>query len=61
MEEFEILKEVLYITSFQNISYAQVEFAFRRRVEYHITNTFLQVTEIRKIMGLNICSVSIET
>ena len=43
LEEYEILKEVLYTTSVKNISHAVVKFAFRRRIEYHVTNTFTQV------------------
>ena len=43
LEEYEIIKEVLHITSLQNISHALVKFAFRRRIEYHLTSTFMQV------------------
>ena len=43
LEEYEILKEVLEITSIRNISHASVKIVFRRRIEYHITNTLLQV------------------
>ena len=43
LEEYEILKEVLYIDTIENKSCAHVKFAFRRRIEYHITNTFTQV------------------
>ena len=43
LEEYEIVKEVLHITSIQNVSHAQVKFAFRRRIEYHLTSTFMQV------------------
>ena len=43
LEEYEIIKEVLHITSVQNISHALVKFAFRRRIEYHLTSTFMQV------------------
>ena len=42
-EEYRILKEVLYTISMKNISYAQVKIAFKRRIEYHLTNTFSQV------------------
>ena len=45
MEEYEILKEVLYIDTIENKSCAHVKFAFRRRIEYHITKTFTQVKE----------------
>ena len=43
LEEYEILKEVLYIDTVENKSCAHAKFAFRRRIEYHITNTFTQV------------------
>ena len=43
LEEYELLKEVLEITSISNISHASVKIVFRRRIEYHITKTFLQV------------------
>ena len=43
LEEYEILKEVLEISSIRNISRASVKIVFRRRVEYHIKKTFLQV------------------
>ena len=41
--EYEIQKEALQISSFQNISRAELKFVFRRRMEFHVTNTFLQV------------------
>eukprot|EP00095_Tigriopus_kingsejongensis_P009466 maker-scaffold1140_size60066-snap-gene-0.4 protein:Tk09466 transcript:maker-scaffold1140_size60066-snap-gene-0.4-mRNA-1 annotation:"cys loop ligand gated ion channel subunit" len=40
--EYEIQAEDLEITSTDNISLAVVRFVFRRRMEYHVTNTFLQ-------------------
>ena len=43
LEEYEIVKEVLEITSSRNKSRASVKIVFRRRVEYHITKTYLQV------------------
>ena len=43
LEEYEILKEDLEITSIGNSSLASVKIVFRRRIEYHITNTLLQV------------------
>ena len=43
LEEYEIINEVLYIDTIENKSRAHVKFAFRRRIEYHITNTFTQV------------------
>ena len=49
LEEYEIIKEVLQITSVQNISHAVVKFAFRRRIEYHLTSTFMQVLITRLI------------
>ena len=42
--EYEIQTEKLKIRSAQNISIASLTFVFRRRMEYHVTNTFLQVT-----------------
>ena len=41
--EYEIQKEVLQVGSKNNISRAHLKFVFRRRMEYHVTNTFLQV------------------
>ena len=43
--EYEIQKEALQISSFQNISRAELKFVFRRRMEFHVTNTFLQVNK----------------
>ena len=43
LEEYEILKEILEITSIGNTSHATVKIVFRRRIEYHIKKTFLQV------------------
>ena len=43
LEEYEIQMEALQIKSFNNISQAIVKFVFRRRIEYHVTKTFLQV------------------
>ena len=43
--EYEIQKEALQISSFQNISRAELKFVFRRRMEFHVTNTFLQVKQ----------------
>ena len=43
LEEYEILKESLEITSIRNTSHATVKIVFRRRIEYHIKKTFLQV------------------
>lgn len=40
--EYEIQMEVLEIKSVNNISTAEVKIVFRRRMEYHVTNTFLQ-------------------
>ncbi len=34
--------EKLYITSVNNISRAMARVVFRRRMEFHVTNTFLQ-------------------
>ena len=41
--EYEVQTEVLRIKSENNISVASLQFVFRRRMEYHVTNTFLQV------------------
>ena len=43
LDEYEILKEFLEITSVKNSSRASVKIVFRRRIEYHLTDTFLQV------------------
>ena len=43
LDEYEILKEILEITSIGNMSRASVKIVFRRRIEYHIKKTFLQV------------------
>ena len=48
--EYEIQKEVLKISSVGNISRAYMKFVFRRRIEYHITNTVMQ-TFILVIVG----------
>ena len=40
--EYEIQYEDLQIRSRNNISTAVVKVIFRRRMEYHVTNTFLQ-------------------
>ncbi|XP_059081996.1 gamma-aminobutyric acid receptor subunit beta-2-like [Tigriopus californicus] len=40
--EFDILLERLEVFSVNNISEAEVKFVFRRRMEFHVTNTFLQ-------------------
>ena len=42
LAEYTILKEVFKTTSVSNMSHAYAEFVLRRRVEYHITSTFLQ-------------------
>ena len=42
--EYEIQKETLKILSHNNISQAEVRIVFRRRMEYHVTNTFLQTS-----------------
>ena len=41
--EYEIQMEALQFRSVNNISQAVVKFVFRRRMEFHVTNTFLQV------------------
>ena len=45
-------KEVMHITSVNNISRAYVKFVFSRRMEYHVTNTFLQVRIIFPIFHI---------
>ena len=50
LEEYEILKEVLEIRSIRNTSQASVKIVFRRRIEYHVTKTFLQVLAIVEII-----------
>ena len=50
LEEYEIQMEALQIKSFNNISQAIVKFVFRRRIEYHVTKTFLQVNILVLIM-----------
>ena len=44
--EYEILMEDLFIESIDNVSTAIMKFVFRRRFEYHVANTFLQVNFI---------------
>ena len=44
--EYEIKKEHLTVSSVNNASRAHLEFVFTRRMEYHVTNTFLQVGNI---------------
>ena len=40
--EYEIQMEHLQISSENNISKAELKFVFRRRMEFHVANTFLQ-------------------
>lgn len=40
--EYEVQLEAFETTSVNNISQAVVKIVFRRRMEYHVTNTFLQ-------------------
>ncbi len=40
--EYEIQMEALEMISVNNISRAEVKIVFRRRMEFHVTNTFLQ-------------------
>ena len=42
--EYEIKMEVLQLRVVNNVSRAHLEFVFTRRMEYHVTNTFLQVS-----------------
>ena len=46
LEEYEIQLEDLQVKSSNNISHGSVKFVFKRRIEYHITKTFLQVFSI---------------
>ena len=40
--EYEFQKEIIVIESENDVSVAVLKIVFRRRVEYHLTNTFLQ-------------------
>jgi len=40
--EYDIEKEVLDFYSVGNVSHAEAKVLFRRKMEYHVTNTFLQ-------------------
>ena len=51
LEEYVILEEVLFTTLKDNRSHAQVKIVFKRRVEYHIVDTFSQVTS-NNTMGI---------
>ena len=42
-EQYIIMAEVIHTNSIRNISYGQVKIVFKRRIEYHLTNTFSQV------------------
>ena len=55
--EYEIKKEVLQITSVNNMSRAYVQFVFTRRMEYHLSNTFLQVIIHKIFKGTNNMSI----
>ena len=41
--EYEIQEEVMQVYSVNNVSRAVLKFVFRRRMEYHVASTFLQV------------------
>ena len=44
MDEFNLIWEQMYVdVKEQNISTSIVQFALKRRIEYHVANTFLQV------------------
>ena len=45
--EYEIKMEVLQLRVVNNVSRAHLEFVFTRRMEYHVTNTFLQVRNLK--------------
>ena len=53
--EYEIKKEVLQVASVNNMSRAYVQFVFTRRMEYHLSSTFLQVIFHQMIKALTIC------
>lgn len=44
LDVYEIIHEVLHITSSHNKSQANVKIVFKRRVEYHVGHTFFEVT-----------------
>ena len=46
LQEYEIQKEVLETKSINNVGHTSIKFVFRRRIEYHITKTFVQVCDI---------------
>ena len=50
--EYEIQMEALQIVSENNISKAELKFVFRRRMEFHVANTFLQVNLLHFLMHL---------
>ena len=50
MVEYTIEKAALQVNSVNNVSRAYVKFVFKRRIEYHITNTITQ-TFILVIVG----------
>ncbi len=50
--EYEIQLEDLQIGSVNNISRASLKFVFRRRMEFHVANTFLQV---RIVFASSVC------
>ena len=47
--EYEIQSEEMQVYSRNNISRAVIKFVFRRRMEYHVASTFLQVTLIANL------------
>ena len=52
--EYEIAAEDFQIKSIKNVSHAISKFVFKRRVEYHITNTFFQVNHKFQYIMLNL-------
>ena len=51
MVEYEVLTEVLKIKSDKNnFSVASLQFVFRRKMEYHVSNTFVQVPTLNDDM-----------
>ena len=54
--EYEIQMEDLQISSKNNISLAELKFVFRRRIEFHVANTFLQVRSFLRTVALILCN-----
>ena len=48
--EYTFLNETLVVESRDDVSIAVLKIVFRRRIEYHLTNTFMQ-TEVLTLVG----------